>query len=182
MKLKKIWILGTAFALIAAILLTTLLIHSPLRYRAKMYSFSKEWIDPAFLDANRVKGANYKNPDYDENEAWTEENPKYYRDNTAPETRTYIITDEDTFRSIYAEGSLDVDFEKEMVLLHLFSSGYPGRECKLKKLELKNDELTIYYKTESNGDKKDHSLPKVRCLTVKMKKLDVSTVIFIRAY
>lgn len=179
MKLKRALIFSITLILIATTLLVTvLLIYSPLRYRAKMYSYCNDWISPAFLEANKVKGANYNNPAYDETQAWTEENPKYYRDQTAPSTRTYVITDEDTFHSIYGEGTLEVDFEKEMVLLHLFSSGYPRREYRMKKLELKGDALNIHYKMESNGNRKDYSLPKVKCLTVKMKKLDVSTVAF----
>ena len=79
MKLKKIWILGTAFALIAATLLTTLfLTYSPLRYRTKMYSYCNEWLDPTFLENNMITSTRIDNPNYNEDEAQSLENPKYF--------------------------------------------------------------------------------------------------------
>lgn len=179
MKLKRILVFGIILVLIAATLLTTVLLtYSPLRYRAKMYSYCNEWIDPAFLESNKLR-ATYDNPNYDENEGPTPENPVYFQDLTLPSNRTFLITDEETFEEIFTANPIEVNFNEEMIVLYMFIDGVPStRNYSIKKIEVEGDMATVYFKSDKKpwDDRKDAVRPWHRCMVVKMKKLDISTV------
>ena len=184
MKLKRILVFGIILVLIAATLLTTVLLtYSPLRYRAKMYSYCNEWIDPAFLESNKLS-IPYRNPNYDENEGPSTENPVYFEDATLPSNRTFLITDEETFRKIFTASPIKVDFEKEMILLYMFGdSSLPTRNYEIKEIEIENDTITVCFKLVSNRKpwekrKKAAVMTWHRCVAVKIKKIDISTVTF----
>lgn len=110
------------------------------KYNAKMYSKCNDWIKQDFLENNKVRGASYFNPDYVEGNDDVE---KFYRDNSSPKSRTFIITEEETFHQIFLENKLDVDFDKEMVILYIFSDVNPSRNYDIKTISLKNEVLNI---------------------------------------
>lgn len=68
------------------------------KYNAKMYSKSNDWIKKDFLEDNKVMGAYYFNPDYIEGNNDVEEG---YYDDSSPRSRTFIITEEETFHQIF---------------------------------------------------------------------------------
>ena len=180
MKMKKILIFGIILVLIAATLLTTVLLtYSPLRYRAKMYSYCNEWIDPAFLEKNRLS-VPYENPDYNENEEESAENPMYVGDSTLPPNRTFLITNEESFREIFTASPIEINFEKEMIVLYMFGSNYTtSKNYKIAEIEVEGGSANIYYKLDQKPwgkRRKDAVQIWHRCMVVKMKKLDISTV------
>lgn len=182
MKLKRILIFGTVLVLIAATLLTTVfLTYSPLRYRSKLYSYCNDWIEPAFFENNRLD-VSYKNPDYNEEEPAGPDNPRYLAiPEGLPEERTFIITDEEAFNEIFAESPLEVNFDKEMIVLYMFIDGVPSiQNYSIKKIEVEGDTATVYFKSDKKpwDDRDDAVKPWHRCMVVKMKKMDISTVTF----
>ena len=103
---------------------------SNLRYGARLYNHVNDWIDESFLKENRVK-AYYPNDNYVYGE-----NDRLIYEETAPSSRVFIITDEDEYNGIFTASPLDVDFETEMVILHIFSNTSP-RDYKLKRKALR---------------------------------------------
>ena len=183
MKLKRILIFGTVLVLIAATLLTTVfLTYSPLRYRTKMYSYCNEWLDPTFLENNMITSTRIDNPNYNEDEALSPENPKYFGPpDDVPSTRTFIITEKEAFDKIFANSPVSVNFDKEMIVLYMFGNVYPSRQnYKLKKIEVEGDTATVYFKMDKKPWDNRKNAVRIwhRCMVVKMKKMDISTVTF----
>ncbi|MBR7111355.1 MAG: hypothetical protein IKC75_00295 [Clostridia bacterium] len=151
MKRKRILIFSIVLVLIVATLLTTaLLIYSPLRYRAKLYDYCNDWIEPTF-----------------------------YMTDLADEP--FIITDEGVFHAVFIDSPFKVNFDKEMVVVYMDITSAPSsRGYYLKKIEIEGDTATVYFKSDKMPwDKRKGSVrPWERCMVVKMKKLDVSTVVF----
>lgn len=151
MKLKRTLIFGIILLLIVATLLATaLLIYSPLRYRANLYDYCNDWIEPTF-----------------------------YMTDLADEP--FIITDEGVFHAVFIDSPFKVNFDKEMVIVYMDITSAPSsRGYYLKKIEVEGDTATVYFKSDKMpwDNRKDAVRPWERCMVVKMKKLDVSTVVF----
>lgn len=143
-------------------------------YNVIMYSNNSDWIKPAFLESNRVRGAYYLNPDYNEND---ENSTKYYCDKTSPETRVFIIKDIATNNDIFIEDKLNVDFTKNIVFLYMFAD-INSRECIISKVIVEEQNVKIYYK-HNDSNKKDSTMPYHRCLIVTMEIDNVENVDFI---
>ena len=152
------------------------------QYNATMYSYANDWIKEEFIYNNKVTGASYKNKDYNpelecDDENWVD---KYYYYDEKPNTRTFIITDEKMFNEIFTENSIDINFEKEMVVLYIESDVCP-RDCYLLSISNNNGKLTFKYMHKfSTGNDTVQSYP--RCIAVKMKKMDITSVEFIDVY
>lgn len=165
------------FIAICMLLCLSVLSGCSVKYNAVMYSKVEEWVDEDFLKENRVK-AYYLNDDYVEGDDSDDAPEKYIYDENSPRSRSFIITEENEFKSIFTDCPIPVDFDKEMVLLYIFGDIYPNREYYLKKTSLDNKTLNIYYKLESTN-KKDATAPYQRCMMVKLDKLDITEVNFI---
>ena len=150
------------------------------QYNATMYSKANEWIKQEFIYNNAVCDVTYINKDYNPDvDEWTE---KYYSVEDAPKIRTYIIKDEKAFNEIFIENSIDVNFEKEMVILFMKRDVCP-RDCYL--LSISNDyngKLTFKNVHEFYIGGGDTVMPYPRCIAVKMKKMDITSVEFIDVY
>ena len=152
------------------------------QYNATMYSKAHRWTKDEFIENNKVSNAKYKNKDYNQEIQYDNENwvSKYYYDENAPKTRTFIIKDENTFNEIFTENSMDVNFEKEMVILFIKRDVCP-RDCYLLSISNNNGKLTFKYMHKfSTGN--DTVQPYPRCIAVKMKKMDITSVEFIDVY
>lgn len=144
------------------------------KYNAVLYSNANEWIDETFLKNNRVK-AYYLNENYIYGES--DPSDKYIYDTTAPSSRVFIIKDEDSYNRIFSNSQLYIDFEKEMVILYIFSDVNPTREYKLKKIEVNDEILTVKTELErKNVD--DATMPYQRCFVIKMNKVEINEVNF----
>lgn len=148
------------------------------KYNAVIYSKTNEWIQTSFRESNKVKGAYYKNPDYVEGS--DDINERYYRDETSPKNRTFIVDNQEEFDKIFVKNidELKVDFSKRMIVAYTFNSVY-YRNNKLVKLVLEDDKLTITYEMEKRPGVDDASQPSQVWFVVILDKFDVNSVVFV---
>lgn len=142
------------------------------KYNAKIYSKSNDWIKQDFLKNNKVRGAYYFNPDYIAGNDYVEEG---YYDDSSPKSRTFIITEEESFNQIFLENKLDVNFDKEIVILYIFCDIYPYRNYYIKTISLKKEVLNITLRLEKYN-KADATMPCQRCLVIKMNKKNLNSI------
>ena len=136
-----------------------------IKYNAKLYSDAHKWINEDFLKENMVYGAFYNN-----------ENGERVYDRISPKSRTFVIENDEQYNQVFKEKSLDVDFEKEFIILYVFSDTSP-REYVLTGLKLNDKKLIIQIKLQfSLAD--DACMPTQRCLVLKMDKVEVENVEF----
>ena len=151
------------------------------KYNARIYSHAEDLVLSTFLEENKVLGAFYPNPDYvDVEDLEDDEYPvdEYYQDETSPASRTFTITDVETFDSIFQKDKIEVDFSKEVVYLCIFADIYP-RDYIIEDISVEDGKTTIYIKLVPS-EKNDAGMPSQRCLAVVMDKNDTSEVEFIR--
>ncbi|MDR1094605.1 MAG: hypothetical protein LBL66_10720 [Clostridiales bacterium] len=130
-----------------------------------------------FLKANRTYGVTYYNEDYDKDGDRTDE---YLVDRMSPKFRTFIIKEQNEFDDIFTDFSTEVNFEKELLLIYLFTSVY-HRPCKIQSMKLDGETLKIDFKMKNaKPGVKDASVPEQRYLVIKMKNLDISAAEFVR--
>ena len=144
------------------------------KYNAKIYNSAENLFLNSFLEENKVKGAYYKNPDYPD-----DADKKYYYDETSPAYRTFIVNNLDDYSLAFAGDELEVNFDKEMVLIYIFADIYPNRNYIINNILKEGEKVKIYLKLEKNN-KKDATAPYQRVLIVKMEKLDISEAEFIK--
>ncbi len=79
----------------------------------------------------------------------------------------------------FAGDELEVNFDKEMVLIYIFADIYPNRNYIINNILKEGEKVKIYLELEKNN-KKDATAPYQRVLIVKMEKLDISEAEFIK--
>lgn len=163
-----------ALALLLPILFCSFAGCSAIKFNAVLYSHADEWVDEDFIKDNKVK-AFYLNDDY--TEGISDPNEKYIRDKDSPSSRVFIINDEDEYNRIFSKSPINVNFEKEMVILYIFSDVNPYRKYKLKGINLEDNILTVQTKLEYKNIN-DTTMPYPRCFMLKMKKTEVREVKF----
>lgn len=136
------------------------------KFNAVLYSKAKTWIDEDFLKENKVYGMRYPN-----------ENDEYIQDTTSPKSRTFIITQEEEFKSIFTNYTSAVNFDKQMVVLYIFCDISP-RVYILKDVNINKQNLTLYCQLKQS-DKKDAVEPYQRCFMVVLDKNNIDTAKFI---
>lgn len=127
-----------------------------------------------FLKDNMTLGAYYYNENYN-----PEEDPgaEYLRDETSPKYRIFIVRNQ-TERNLIFSNIQDVDFEKEMLLVYCYTDIY-SRPRIIKSLELEGTTLNVEFTIKkSKKGVGDASMPQRRILVIKMKALDIETVMF----
>lgn len=144
------------------------------KYNAKIYNSAENLFLNSFLEENKVKGAYYKNPDYPD-----DADKKYYYDETSPAYRTFVVNNLDDYSLFFAGDELEVNFDKEMVLIYIFADIYPNRNYIINNILKEGEKVKIYLELEKNN-KKDATAPYQRVLIVKMEKLDISEAEFIK--
>lgn len=146
------------------------------KYNAKIDSFAKQYISEDFLKENKVYGAWFMDGDYKTGDEVT---PDGYYDKTSPKTRTFIINEKEEFDEIFTKYDEEINFAKKMVILYIFSDCSP-RKYNLKKVDLKEQVLTVQYKLEVfplfAGDT---VMPYQRCIMITLDKIDISSAEFI---
>lgn len=172
--MKKRKIFAAALALLMLLQLFTGC-SSVARFDATLYGYANDWMDQAFLKENRIKGAWYDNENYVPHttgvkKGWYEEN--------APESRTFIITTKEEYASFFPSSAVDIDFEKEMVVLYMFCDSSP-REYHLESMKLQGKVLTVMVALEqSERDAAGSVMPYARCAMLKMEKTNIDKVVF----
>lgn len=174
MKKKMTIILGTLGVIILVIVVFLLWKN---RYGAKLYDSRGQangWVRAEFIEKNRVYGSYYFNPEcLEDSDEHTEEN---IEEKFSPSTRTYLIKDTETYEKIFCEEAPSVDFEKEMVVLSMFTA-YNVRQYHLTNVTVKGDKMEIGIDTSSNLLIKDATRGNVHYVVIKLKKQDVDKVV-----
>ena len=110
-------------------------------------------------------------------------------DESNPEDKTFIVKDKETLNTMINENSLEVDFNKQMVLVYLYKYVHPNRELKIKKMKYETKTTTVNSITTTtktldiefgtkDTHRKDASYPQTCCAVVVMDKLNIDTVTF----
>lgn len=136
------------------------------KYNAVLYddqlSSVKKWINNEFLINNRVYG-HYK-----------DENGETYLFKAQKDPIVHIINEEVQYNSIFTEDAPKIDFDKQTVVLYIFSC-YNPRNYYIKSLTVKGNTLygEIKYPTSS---KSDATGAYQRCFMIVMDKVDIHSV------
>lgn len=175
--MKKLFILCAALlmCLCAFAGCTVVPDESVAKYNAVLYDDAEEWIDEEFLKENKVK-TNYTNENYVEGAS--DGVAKYIYSETSPKTREILINDLEEFERICITNELTVDFDKEMLVLYIFSRCY-SRPYFLKNITVNEQKLIITINIKESI-LNDMSMPTASCILVKMDKIDITDVEFIR--
>ena len=143
------------------------------KYNAELFNDAEQWVREDFLRENRVKAC-YPNENYDEND---EQSESYIYDEAAPLSRTFIISDEETFNEIFTGDDFSVDFDNEMLLLYIFPKMYP-RNYILKKIIVEGRKISVSVEIEKRNVN-DAAMPSQSCLLVKMDRIEIDSAEFI---
>ena len=77
------------------------------------------------------------------------------------------------------EPQINVDFDKQIVVIYTFTTVYATRKYNLYNLSVNGDILTVEYKIENQGIVGNATQPKQRWFIVTLDKVDVQSVNFI---
>ncbi len=141
-------------------------------YNAVLYDDAGDWVDYNFLINNMVKGASYKKPEY--LDTYNPYVNMYLPNENSPGSRTFIIKDKETFDKTFDSCPLKVNFDTEMIILHIESDWNSDKHI-LEKMELKNGVLSIEIVDALTYYELSHQ-PYARCFVLKMKKTEVNEV------
>ncbi len=95
-------------------------------------------------------------------------------DRGSPETRTYLISNEEELKAGFSEFPA-VNFEKQMVVVHFYTDIY-NRKQKIDYAKLDEEILDIRFSLVSNYGRGDASMPGTRALILIMDKLSVKEI------
>ncbi|MDE5600875.1 MAG: hypothetical protein K2J16_00050 [Clostridia bacterium] len=131
-----------------------------------------------FLKQNRTYGVAYDVDAYDSViDEWVK---KTQYDKTSPKTRDIIVDSEDKFSEVFNEFPVTINFEKEMLVIHMFTV-INGRPALLNKTVLKNGNLKVYFKIKpARPGYNDTTMPGQKAIAVKIKKTELNSIEFIK--
>ena len=138
-------------------------------YNAVLYSNANGWMNEDFLKENLTRGCRYVDESGEAVNASGDEYPVFV---------TKVITTVESFDEKFSEFPPKVDFEKEIILVYIFTDIYPARNYNLQKIMLNGTIIDLEYKIEKPKGK-DAAMPAQRCFVVKLDRIDVSAASFI---
>lgn len=157
-----------ALILLCVISVTTLCGCFNNRYNAVLYddqlSSVKKWMDEDFLVNNRVYG-HYK-----------DENGETFLFKDQKDPIVHIINTEDQYNSIFKNGAPKINFDKQTVVLYIFSCHNP-RNYYIKSISVKENTLYVELKYPSST-KSDATGAYQRCFMIVMDKVSIHSVEF----
>ena len=169
---------GVLVALIAAAI-AVYFIFFYIPYGAVMYDDAEDMLLESFIEENKIGVALYENPDYDPsvNDPMLD---KYIKYDDMPTTRTYIIKDAETYAKIFKEGAIEVDFDREMLLIYTFTHTEGSKKYFIKNITVNERTAVVEYHLEYDfSDVAGSTEPGQRWFVVEMDKLDVDEVKFV---
>ena len=144
------------------------------RFTVRVDSHAHDYVKESFLFENKIKGAVYKNPDFNEGDPDSEE---FIWNEEGSRKLYFIIEDEKTYNEIFTDEAPSVDFEKKMVVLLIYYDINPNLTHYIKSIKLKNNELSVSLSsTISFGT--GSTWPDPRCTTLTMNKAEITNVYF----
>jgi hypothetical protein len=130
-------------------------------YNAVLYDDAIDWIDADLKDANITSGL-------------------VANDEHLQKSYFWLIVSQADFIDKINEPQINVDFDKQIVVIYTFTTVYATRKYNLYNLSVNGDILTVEYKIEKNqGIVGNASRPKQRWFIVTLDKVDVQSVNFI---
>lgn len=126
-----------------------------------------DYFKKTFLDKNRVRGS-YLNENYDPSNSDSE---KYLYDSESPEEIIIVINSIEKFNEIFNH-KFEVDFEKEILILRLFSA--TNCSYSLSEVKIDNNVLQIIYKRVVNVT----TVPQRTAILIKMDKIEYEKIEF----
>ena len=160
---KKIINIGVA--LVIAVSICGCGNNSAAKYNAVMYSDTIRWFNEDFLKENMTFGASF--------------NGEYFGDKSLPKSRTFVIKEQSEFNGIFTEFPPEVNFEKEMLLIYIFTID-AVLSYNIMSVKLDGSVIKLEYKLKDQGDKLTGFAPGPWCLIVKMDKLEITGAEFTR--
>lgn len=157
---KKILVLGVIMSIVLSLAACK---DAPL-YNAKFYDDAGKWIHQEFLIENLTRGAYFEGQNTD--------------DDSYPKSVTRLIKSKGEFDAIFAEFPMEIDFDKSMICLYIFTCNYV-RPYEISKITIDNQMLKIAVESiKPKGTTGDAVRSWQRCLVVKMDRLEIDTLEF----
>ena len=179
--MKKFWQKSLIVVVLSVLALSAVLLCSCNEYDNKnitLYNDIGKYMNASFLEQNRTYGVRYSIDVYDdETDSWMTSSMTV---KDAPSTRDFIVDTEEQFIHIFAERPIDINFESEMLIIHMFTDTN-NRPVKLKEIIFENNKMEVYFIVQRRIDGlNDTTEPGQKCFAIKMKKTELTTVTFIR--
>lgn len=160
--LKKFFILG-----VIALMIFTLAACNNNKYNATIYDNAYAWLNQDFLSNHLT---------YDTYTDATDTNKPN------PNPASFIIKTQEEYESFFTSFPPGINLKKEMLLLYVFTTIYPTRTIKIKSIELSDEELEVNLKEKKPKlGVKDAAQPGLRCIVVKIEKVEATAVRFAQA-
>jgi hypothetical protein len=134
------------------------------KYEAVLYDDAGEWLNMEFRSANLTYGTVY----FEGEELDSEESLSY------PESRIHIIKTQEEFEDIFLEFSSEINFEKEMLLIYVFTDTFSNK-YKIKNTTFNDGVLKIACGIRFIPTWGNSRAPAQRFFAIKMKTLDITT-------
>ncbi len=153
------------------LIMVFLLVACGNKYNATIYSDTKALFNEDFLKENLTRSSHYFN---DKGEITASADQSY------PKFLTFIVTTQEEYDSKFIEFPPMVDFEKEMLLIYIFTAIKPNA-YEIKKISLNNETLKIDFIAKRSGGFKfrnDTTIPMQKWLIIKIKKMEIMSVEF----
>lgn len=142
-------------------------------YHATIYARKQNIICDDFLENNHIYYGTYTRIN-DNGEI-----EKYHDfDESVPSNRTFIVSDSESLDEIINKDSVTVDFDRQMVLIYMFSSVEYARLLELKKTKYENKKMEITFDSIGGKDVYDAVAPMNLYAFIVLDKLDVEECIF----
>ena len=145
------------------------------KYHAEFYDDVEEFMNDEFLKENRVGQAFYPADDFSGGQ-------EYFKDETSPPTRTFIVTNKEAFARMFDEFPEKINFNNQLMIVYMLVTTTP-RSFEMTDLSLKGGVLRVGYKMKmSIGDYlhsiKDDVMAYRRCFALIMDKTEIITAEF----
>ena len=165
-------------AVIAVLALSTVFLCACNKYNSTFLYDVDDYMNEEFLVQNRTLGAAYFTEEYVEELDEYMSKAHYVTD--APKTRDIIVDSEEKFSEIFSDFPIEINFEKEMLVLHMYTDIYP-RPVYMQSISLKDGNLKVVFRMKPNAPGyNDATMPGQCCVAVKMDKKDIQSVEFIK--
>ena len=130
-------------------------------YNALLYDNVADCVNEDFKKANITSGLTVNDEHLQKSYAW-------------------LIISEDDYINKTNESRVNVDFDKQMVVVYTFTTVYATRKYNLRNLTVENDILTVEYEIEkNNGVVGNATHPQQRWFMIMLDKVNVNAVDFI---
>ena len=127
-------------------------------YNAEINSHANDIIEPVFLENNQVS----------------------FEGDPYPKTRTFVISDSETYNEIFTDSAEVIDFNSKIAVLHIFVDVYVNRDYHIEEMIETDGALEIHFEVEEKHGVGDASQPFQRSLLIVMDKTGITNITMIK--